>query len=444
MAVGRAAAPARADAARHPGDRPRGVPHRPRRVEGRDLPDSARVGRVLRSRARGGDGRGSSATRCGSSASIRGSRPCSTSSATRAGDASTSASPRTPTSSARSAPPTCGGCRMPASTPRSSTSSATRPRRPGAITRRCTSGRRELADVLLPPFEMAIRDGGARSVMNSYAEIDGVPVATSEELLTGILRERWGFDGVVVSDYFSVAFLHTMHAVAEDLGDAAALALAAGIDVELPTGDAFTAPLAAAVRDGRVDEALVDRAVLRVLAEKEELGLLDETFERPPPRSTSTRPLIARSPVASPRSRSCCSRTTGILPLDARRARAHRGHRPERRLARGAHGLLLLRQPRAGAPPRGAARASRSRALSTRCARSCRMPSIEVAAGCDVTGDDASGIADGRRGGPRGRRRRRRRRRSSRTVRTRHRRRRQRRRGPGAARASSGGSWKRS
>lgn len=143
-------------------------------------------------------------------------------------------------------------------------------------------GPRELADVLLPPFEMAVRDGGARSVMNSYAAIDGVPVATSEELLTGILRERWGFDGVVVADYFSVAFLHSMHGVAADLGEAAALALMAGIDVELPTGDAFTAPLAAAVRDGRVDEALIDRAVLRVLGEKEELGLLDETFDEAP------------------------------------------------------------------------------------------------------------------------------------------------------------------
>lgn len=144
------------------------------------------------------------------------------------------------------------------------------------------AGAREMADVLLPPFEMAVRDGRVRSVMNSYAEIDGVPVAASDELLTDLLRERWGFDGVVVSDYFSVAFLHTMHAVAENLGDAAALALAAGIDVELPTGDAFAAPLAAAVRDGRVDEALVDRAVLRVLSEKDELGLFDETFDEPP------------------------------------------------------------------------------------------------------------------------------------------------------------------
>src|SRR5690606_13345230 len=62
------------------------------------------------------------------------------------------------------------------------------------------AGPRELADVLLPPFEMALRDGGARSVMNSYAEIDGVPVASSPELLGDLPRGEWGFDGVVVAD----------------------------------------------------------------------------------------------------------------------------------------------------------------------------------------------------------------------------------------------------
>lgn len=144
------------------------------------------------------------------------------------------------------------------------------------------AGPREIADVLLPPFEMAVLDGGARSVMNSYAEIDGVPVGANPEYLTEILRERWGFDGVVVSDYFSVAFLHLMHAVAADRGEAAALALAAGIDVELPTGDAYLEPLAEYVRSGRVDEGIVDRAVLRVVAQKEELGLLDATFDDPP------------------------------------------------------------------------------------------------------------------------------------------------------------------
>ena len=146
-----------------------------------------------------------------------------------------------------------------------------------------SAGPRELADVLLPPFEMAVLDGGVRSVMNSYTEVDGVPIAADPTYLTELLRETWGFDGVVVADYFSVAFLHVMHAVAADLGEAAALALAAGIDIELPTGDAFLEPLAARLRAGLVDEALVDRAVLRALAQKEELGLLDATFEDEPP-----------------------------------------------------------------------------------------------------------------------------------------------------------------
>ncbi|WP_125133293.1 glycoside hydrolase family 3 N-terminal domain-containing protein [Microbacterium sp. 10M-3C3] len=144
------------------------------------------------------------------------------------------------------------------------------------------AGPRELADVLLPPFEMALRDGGARSVMNSYAEIDGEPVAASPHYLGDVLREQLGFDGPVVSDYFSVAFLQSTHGVAADLGEAAELALAAGIDVELPTGDAFAEPLLNRIRDGRLDEGALDAAVLRVLTQKEELGLLDETFAEPP------------------------------------------------------------------------------------------------------------------------------------------------------------------
>ncbi|THE06426.1 glycosyl hydrolase [Microbacterium oleivorans] len=144
------------------------------------------------------------------------------------------------------------------------------------------AGAREVADVLLPPFEMAIRDGGAASVMNSYAEIDGEPVGASSHYLDEVLRGRLGFTGPVVSDYFSVAFLHSTHGVAADLGDAAEQALRAGIDVELPTGDAFAAPLLERIRSGAMDASLLDAAVLRVLAQKERLGLLDETFETPP------------------------------------------------------------------------------------------------------------------------------------------------------------------
>lgn len=137
-------------------------------------------------------------------------------------------------------------------------------------------GARELADVLLPPFEMVVRDAGPRSVMNAYTDLDGVPTAADRDLLTGLLRETWGFAGTVVADYFSVAFLETLHGTAGDLGDAAVAALEAGIDVELPTVHAFGEHLVRAVADGRIDEAVIDRALLRVLLQKIELGLLDE------------------------------------------------------------------------------------------------------------------------------------------------------------------------
>lgn len=145
-------------------------------------------------------------------------------------------------------------------------------------------GRRELADVLLPPFEMAIIDGDARSVMHSYTEIDGVPVAADPTMLTGILRDQWGFDGTVVADYYGVAFLNLLHHVASDHADAAGQALTAGLDIELPTGDAFLT-LGESVRAGKLDEALIDRAVLRVLRQKQDLGLLDATFNDEPPQA---------------------------------------------------------------------------------------------------------------------------------------------------------------
>ena len=147
-----------------------------------------------------------------------------------------------------------------------------------------SAGPREIADIFLPPFEMAIRDGGVRSVMNSYSEIDGMPVASDPELLTGLLRDRLGFDGVVVADYFAVAFLEVMHAVAADRGSAAELALKAGIDVELPSGDAYLSPLIERIRGGKLDEAYLDRAVIRVLSQKEQLGLLEpDAFDDDPP-----------------------------------------------------------------------------------------------------------------------------------------------------------------
>jgi beta-glucosidase len=184
------------------------------------------------------------------------------------------------------------------------------------------AGPREIADVFLPPFEMGLLDGKAKSVMNSYTEVDGVPIASNAAYLTTLLRETLGFEGVVVADYFAVAFLEVMHAVAADRGEAAAAALTAGIDIELPTGDAYLQPLADRIRAGKFDEAYVDRAVLRALAQKEELGLLDDdAFEGEPP---------AVIDLDSPRHRGVARRLAeesivllsndGVLPLCPRSA----------------------------------------------------------------------------------------------------------------------------
>jgi beta-xylosidase len=144
------------------------------------------------------------------------------------------------------------------------------------------AGVREFADVTLPPFEHALREGGARSVMAAYTETDGVPASADPGLLTDLLREEWGFTGTVVADYFAINFLQTLHRVAGNDAEAAHAALAAGIDVELPTVKCYGEPLAAAVRAGEVPEELIDRAVRRVLTQKCELGLLDEDWTPEP------------------------------------------------------------------------------------------------------------------------------------------------------------------
>ena len=136
-------------------------------------------------------------------------------------------------------------------------------------------GIRELRDVVFPPFEAALGQGKARSVMNAYNDIDGLPAAANAWLLTDVLRGEWGFEGTVVADYWAIPFLASMHGLAADAGGAGVLALEAGIDVELPETVSYGASLVEAVRSGKVAESLVDRSVLRHLVHKAEAGLLD-------------------------------------------------------------------------------------------------------------------------------------------------------------------------
>jgi beta-glucosidase len=140
-------------------------------------------------------------------------------------------------------------------------------------------GSRELREVYAEPFAAAIRDADLQSVMNSYASVDGLAPAGSRALLTELLRDELGFEGTVVADYFAVDLLRTHHRVAPTKGVAAARALLAGMDQELPALDCYSMEhLGPLVEDGVVPMEAVDEAVRRVLRHKERLGLFAQPY----------------------------------------------------------------------------------------------------------------------------------------------------------------------
>ncbi len=139
-------------------------------------------------------------------------------------------------------------------------------------------GLRELHENFLPPFKRAIK-AGALSVMTSYNSIDGIPCTANSYLLTDILRKDWKFRGFTVSDLYSIEGIHQSHFVAPTVKDAASMALTAGVDIDLG-GDAFV-NLIDAVKNGQIDEAVVDIAVCRVLRMKFEMGLFENPYVNP-------------------------------------------------------------------------------------------------------------------------------------------------------------------
>ena len=135
-------------------------------------------------------------------------------------------------------------------------------------------GERELRESYFPPFRKVVERTGVGAVMPSYNEIDGVPSHANKWLLGDILRGEWRFDGAVVSDYAAIPELEYFHHVARDKAEAARLALEAGVDCDLPDGDAYRT-LADGVRAGRVPVALVDDACRRMLTMKFRAGLFE-------------------------------------------------------------------------------------------------------------------------------------------------------------------------
>ena len=134
---------------------------------------------------------------------------------------------------------------------------------------------RTLRDVYLPPFKAAV-DEGVATFMTAFNEYDGVPASGSRYLLTDVLRDQWGFDGFVVTDYTSINEM-VPHGYAADLAQAGEQALEAGVDMDMQ-GAVFMDHLAQSVADGTIEMATVDRAVRRILEMKYRLGLFDDPY----------------------------------------------------------------------------------------------------------------------------------------------------------------------
>lgn len=180
-------------------------------------------------------------------------------------------------------------------------------------------GWRELNDIFLLPFEMAVKQANAGSVMPAYHDIDNEPSHASHHLLTEVLRDQWGFDGLVVADYVGISLLYQHHGLAADRAEAAALSFNAGLDIELP-GEDCAVHLKTALDRGLISMAKIDEIVRRILTEKFRLGLFEKPYtdEAAIALQTSATVDLARD-VA--RQSIVVLDNNGILPLDPTRGR---------------------------------------------------------------------------------------------------------------------------
>ncbi len=136
---------------------------------------------------------------------------------------------------------------------------------------------RLLREVYAKPFQSAIREG-LRGVMPCYCSLDGEPVSASKDLLTSLLREEMGFEGLCVSDYGAIGNVHSVQHIGESFAEAGLLCMEAGMDMELPSATGWNEELKAMFRNGEADSSILDRAVLRVLTAKFRMGLFEHPF----------------------------------------------------------------------------------------------------------------------------------------------------------------------
>lgn len=176
---------------------------------------------------------------------------------------------------------------------------------------------RTLREVFLPSFEAAVKEAGVTSVMASYNEIDGVPSHMNTWLLDKVLRQEWGFKGHIVADYYAITQLKDLHHVVDSKPAAAKLALEAGVDIELPAPDIYP-HLVQLVKEGKVSEAAIDRAVARNLRAKFLVGLFENPYVDPERAVAVTNSAAHRELAAEAARRSIVllKNENNLLPLD--------------------------------------------------------------------------------------------------------------------------------
>ncbi len=136
---------------------------------------------------------------------------------------------------------------------------------------------RVLRETHFAPFEAAVKEADLFSIMPAYHEVDGIPVHANKWMLDGVLRKEWGFEGVVVSDYYAMTQLGTLHFVAANKAEAAKQSLEAGLDIELPDPDVNTT-LVEQARSGKIPVELIDKAVSRILRSKFQVGVFENPY----------------------------------------------------------------------------------------------------------------------------------------------------------------------
>jgi beta-glucosidase len=179
---------------------------------------------------------------------------------------------------------------------------------------------REIRETFFVPFKAAVQEAHVGSAMASYNEIDGVPSHINPWLLKDVLRKEWGFDGLVVSDGGGLQMLVQTHHVAADYAEAARKALAAGIDYDLSDGSVYRT-LVGQVKQGKVAEADLDRAVADVLTAKFRLGLFDNPYVDPDyaARITNSREHQALALEAAEKAIVLLKNDGNLLPLDPKK-----------------------------------------------------------------------------------------------------------------------------